>query len=185
MNDARPILERLSDEKHARTAFNELYTMFAPMVREFAVCLLKSETEADDITHDIFLKIWTKRKQSKDIYNFQSYLFMMVKNAVLNRFQHMKVDRKCKEYFTIMSDVFSEDLHDKMSHDELLLLLEIAIENLPPKRKEIFKMSRIEGLSYRAIAEKLGISQKTVENQISSALTALRKVALVTIPFFL
>ncbi|MCM1177741.1 MAG: RNA polymerase sigma-70 factor [Bacteroidales bacterium] len=185
MEDARAILERLSDDRHARAAFNELYTTFAPTVRTFAACLLKNEAEADDITHDIFLKVWTKRKSIKEIANFQSYLFMMAKNAVINRFHHISVERKCKEYFSIASDVFSEDLQEKLDNDELILLLEIAIENFPTRRKEIFMLSRFEGLSYKEIAERLEISQKTVEGQISSALAALRKIALAIVPFFM
>lgn len=69
-------------------AFDELYMRYAPRVEAFACCMLKSRSEAEDLAHDIFLKIWENRRSIGHIRSLGNYLFRMTKNAVFDRFEH-------------------------------------------------------------------------------------------------
>ena len=76
-------------------------------------------------------------------------------------------------------------MEERILAEELGLLLDIAVENMPPQRKQIFKMSRKEGLSNEEISLKLNINKRTVENHITQALADLRKVLKIVLPFFI
>lgn len=157
-------------------SFNELYLQYAPRVKAFVFAFLKDKEEASDITHDIFMKIWNRRASMQNVSDFSAYIFRMAKNAVMDFFEHSMVDARYRDMVAGASDIVSVDLSDLVSTEELAVLIQMAIEKMPPRRKEIFIMHRFKGLTYKEIAERLGISPKTVENQISAALTELRKI---------
>lgn len=166
-------------------SFNELYICYAPRVKAFVFALLKDREEARDITHDIFMKIWNRRNDLRNISDLSAYIFRMAKNAVLDFFEHSMVDARYRDMVSDSSEILSADLSDLISAEELAILIQMAIEKMPPRRKEIFIMHRFKGLTYKEISERLGISPKTVENQISAALADLRKVmALVALIVF-
>lgn len=134
---------------------------------------LKSKEEAEEIVQDVLLKLWQNRGKI-DISGFlEGYLFKMTKNLLLNRI-------RTKSRKGIYTEELQFDIAGSMRTDQSLLLEDMqiflakAIHGMPSKRQVIFKMSRIEGLSNKQIALKLGLSEKTVENQIGRAIKYLR-----------
>ena len=136
--------------------------------------MLKDHSEAEDITQDIFLKIWRNRTSIGAVDAFGPYLFRMARNAVYDRFDN----RSVRENYARRASLLPEyELPDSaIDSRDLLLLIRMVVEKMPEQRRRIFRMSREEGLSNDQRAEQLSISRRTVENQISRALAELRKL---------
>ncbi len=151
--------------------FLEIYRAFYGKVFTFVLSLVKSKANAQDITQNIFMKLWKNRKKLEHIKSMDDYLFILSKNACMDYFR--KASRK-KE---IATNVFDEFLLSRIVSspekriDALSDIEELrhVIDSLPSKRRDIFIMSRFDGLSNDEIASILGVSKKTVENQISLA----------------
>ena len=162
-------------------AFRTLFEMFFPKVKIFLVKFLKDEVVAEDISQDIFVKIWTYREALPDIRSFNTYIYRMTRNAALN---HIRGGRQ-KINISEISILDDRDVESEYHTKEKELLIRLMVEHMPPQRQRIFKMSREQGLSNEDIAIKLGISKKTVENNITLALKDLRNVILAFLVFFL
>ena len=94
-------------------AFDELYMRYAPRVEAFACCMLKSRSEAEDLAHDIFLKIWENRRSIGHIRSLGNYLFRMTKNAVFDRFEHKSVQVRYERQCLAAGDFLSDDVAAK------------------------------------------------------------------------
>lgn len=151
--------------------FLEIYRAFYGKVFTFVLSLVKSKANAQDITQNIFMKLWKNRKKLEHIKSMDDYLFILSKNACMDYF------RKSSRKKEISTDVFDEFLLSRIVSspekriDALSDIEELrhVIDSLPSKRRDIFIMSRFDGLSNDEIASILGVSKKTVENQISLA----------------
>lgn len=159
-------------------AFDSLYLRYAPHVEAFACCMLKDRSEAEDLAHDLFLKIWENRDSLPNIRSFKSYLFRMTKNAIFDRFEHKAIDARFRQTARQVDipELVSDDIATRIDQQDLLLLIELAIERMPRQRQRVFRMSRIDGIPQPEIARELGISLKTVEYHIHEALADLRKL---------
>lgn len=165
-------------------AFDELYMCYAPHVEAFAYCMLKNKSEAEDLAHDIFLKLWENRESIGHIKSFRNYLFRMTKNAVFDIFEHKSVQFRYERQYLQVEDFFSEDVSAKIASEDLLMLINIAIEQMPAQRQRVFRLSRYEKHSHQEIAQELGISPKTVEYHIRTALAELKKIVGIIAFFF-
>lgn len=137
---------------------------------------------AHGIVQDTFLKLWEKRTNLDDNTYLQSYLYRLTRNNCLNYLKHLKVQEKYKKFSRIKkleielnSTALNHSSAEKIISDELEEKINETIESLPPKCKQIFKMSRYDEMKYKEIAKELNLSVKTVENQIIKALGILRK----------
>lgn len=152
-------------------AYKELFVSFYNPLLRFAVTLVKSREQAEEVVSDVFINIWEKRKRINSIGNLKVYLFIAVKNTALNYLSRQNknltdsVDEAGIEFKSIYFD--PEQL---MVTAEMVARIKEAIELLPPKCKLIFKLIKEEELKYRDVAEILGVSIKTVESQIAIAL---------------
>jgi RNA polymerase sigma-70 factor (ECF subfamily) len=123
--------------------------------------------------------VWERRDRLLEIDRIEPYLFRMASNMVLQYIRHKKVvaDYMAKKsYSQTRKEVFSSaDIESDIDANDMALLIWQYVEAMPSRRKEIFKMSRYEGIKTDEIAETLGISKKTVENMLSLALSDIRK----------
>ncbi|MDO5987541.1 RNA polymerase sigma-70 factor [Flavivirga amylovorans] len=129
---------------------------------------------AEDIVQNIFMMVWERRQKLKDIYSLKSYLYQSVYNEFIN--QHRKKKNLLsleKEYISTLNTILEEE--DTNELPKLIALVKQEIQNLPPKCKSVFTLAKHEGLTYAEIAEHLGISFRTVENQMSKAFTLIRE----------
>lgn len=136
---------------------------------------MDSDTLAEDIVQDVFLKIWKKRSEFDIHDDLKSYLFTSVRNR---SFEHLRRDRMIsnhEENIKLNESLLHETEIDEIEKYVRLEKIYQAINTLPTKCKEVFSLSKINGLSYAEIAEHLNISVKTVENQIIRALKLLRE----------
>ncbi len=158
-----------------KKALDEIYNHFYPKLYAFAKGFLKVEDDIDDILQDVFIKLWTNREKIKNLETFNSYLFAITKNAIVSYFRQKSKNPKFESQVKELA-MFGAVVQDKnLEYEDLKANLDILIGQLPEKRKIIFKLSREEGLSNIEIAEKLGISKKTVEDHMLHSLRFLRK----------
>ena len=152
-------------------AYKELFVSFYNPLLRFAVTLVKSKEQAEEIVSDVFINIWEKRKRIDSITNLKVYLFIAVKNTSLNYLRKQgknlinSIDEGAVEYKSIYFN--PEQL---LVTAEMVARIKAAIELLPPKCKLIFKLVKEEELKYKDVADILGISVKTVESQLAIAL---------------
>lgn len=133
--------------------------------------IIKNTAVSEDIVQSVFMKLWETR-ETTDIRSFRSYFVQCVKNRCIDYIRNQQVKNR---FDNLVPDavqmVIDEDLWTKT---ELTELIEKSVESLPPRCREIFRMSRYENLKIAEIADKLQISKRTVETQISKALKILR-----------
>lgn len=157
-----------------------------PKVVSFATRLLMSEAAAEDVTQDVFMKLYERPDIWRDKCSESSrkYLFTMTRNHVYNIIKRRGVERKYQEFILHKYDVFSEaTLKEKLQAKELEEIVLDAIEKMPKQRKRVFEMSRLEGLTNLEIADNLKLSVRTVERHIYLALSDLKKILLILIFF--
>lgn len=166
--------------------FEQFYAANLPRVKNFARLLTKSEEDAEDIAQNIFLKLWTRPDLWQGQESMTGYLYTVTRNEIFNLFKHQKVEQEYESHIIrsqLIGELCDEDtsLLENLYYKEIVLLVELALNQLPPRRKQVFEMSRIEGLSHKEIAEKLQIPVRTVEDHIYKTLTELRKVLMFVI----
>ena len=158
---------------NAFQAFVEAY--YTPLFN-FVNSYLKDQDTSKDIVQDSFIKLWLKRKELLENISLSQYLFTIARNLCIDHFRKQKIEDQYlfslnrTDYFTL-NDQSLKQLIQK----EFLEEVEKEIQKLPPQCEKIFRMHRMDGLKYREIAKELGISERTVENQISKAMRILRK----------
>jgi len=168
-------------------AFNTLFGEYSDRLYLFAFGYLKSEAEAEELVQEVFTRIWEKRKELKAELSFKSFIFTIAFNIIK---KHFRKEACLSEYFrTIVHEDYDFQTTQKITYSSLFQYVTELVNQLPRKRKEIFMMSRFEGLSIKEISEELNISHKTVENQLTDALkfirTYLKSESLSIILFFL
>jgi len=158
-----------------KAAFEELFRNYFTPLCSFAQKFVNDADEAKDIVHNVFINLWNKRGDIDLETSLKSYLFQGVQNRSLN---YIRDHKKLVQFDTPQSEVaLSQYLEsrDHLESSEAESRINQALDGLPDKCKEIFLMNRFDGLKYREIAEKLDISIKTVETQMSRALKNLRE----------
>jgi RNA polymerase sigma-70 factor, ECF subfamily len=155
-------------------AFQTLFLKYYSAMCRFANQLLNDRELAEEIAQDMFVKIWEKRALLNIETSVQHYFFRSVRNHCLNHIQHEKIK---KQYANKIMESAHQEINTEQYYLEIDLVkrIEKSIASLPPKRMEIFRLSREQGLKYKEIADKLGISVKTVEAQMGLALKYLRE----------
>lgn len=179
-------MKKQTEDLDAR--FEQFYAANFPRVKNFARLLTKSEEDAEDIAQNIFLKLWTRPELWQEQENMTSYLYTVTRNEIFNLFKHQKVEHEYEDKMIkaqLIGELCDEDtsLLENLYYKEVLLLIKMSLNQLPPRRRQVFEMSRFEGLSHKEIAEKLQIPLRTVEDHIYKTLTELRKVLMFVILF--
>jgi RNA polymerase sigma factor (sigma-70 family) len=149
-NNEAQLLSRLSaGDQHA---FREIFELHWDQIHAVGLKILKSPELAKDLAQDTFLRIWYNREQLKDVHNFQAYLNVLSRN--------LAIDLLRKKVFTVDNEdylvaYFSEEavsLTEEAEYKELKQLLHEAVNHLPPQMQQVFRLSRLEGLSHAEIA---------------------------------
>ena len=154
-------------------AFNELFQLFGNRIFRFAFGYLKSESEAEELVQDVFLKIWEKRFELNENLSFKAYLFTIAFNIIRKYFTKKALTHRYLEHQIF--DDFDINTVQQIDYDSTKRLIDSIVDQLPLKRKAVFIKSRFEGFSVKEIAEELGRSPKTVENQLGEALKFVRE----------
>lgn len=156
-----------SDEK----AFKEFFNLFADRLYQFAFSFLKSTHLSEEAVADVFLKVWISRTGLTNIENIKAYLFKAAYNTSLNYLDDAKRrEAENLEYLDVGLGVDRICPETKLIQKELKDKIDKAVETLPPRCKLIYKLAKVEQMKYKEISDLLGISVKTIDNQLSIAL---------------
>jgi RNA polymerase sigma-70 factor, ECF subfamily len=168
---------RNSSEK----AFRVVYDHYFLRLERFAAGYVIDRVEAQDIVQSVFLTLWDRKESLYPGTNLQNYLITLTKNQCLNYLRHIRAQlnyqtRQEKRNAELLLNYYAlEKLNEnKLLFDELEIAAKQAIDSLPGQSREVFILSRIEGMKYQEIALRLEISVKTVEKKMSIALELLR-----------
>jgi len=156
-------------------AYKLLFTALYPYLYPFARALVKTKEPAEEIVSDVFIKVWEKRKELDKVDNLKLYLYVATRHIALNYLEKEKrKPTNAIDYFQ-HAELISVHLDPEqlLITADMMALLRKAVDQLPPKCKVIFKLVKEDGLKYKEVAEILGISVKTVENQLAIALHKL------------
>ena len=166
------VFQILQNNEHA---FKQLYQMYYPRVVYFITSIVKTRIIAQDLAQDVFVNIWTNKKQLDPTLNLNNYIFVVSRNVAIN---HLK-----KEMLLLYSSIKPEQLdisvdntiENNLFAKEISLLIEMIVSEMPAQQQSIYRLSREKGMSNEEIANLLNISKKTVENQISLALKDIKQ----------
>lgn len=172
MNDAILIKQLNASDKRA---FALLYDKYVGMVYCFLVSVLRQEGLAEDLTQWCFMQMWERRETISAERNLPAWLYVIARNAAIKELRRQVTAANYVEYALNSKQ---EAQHDAGPQSDLKIIteeMERVVGQLPESRRKIFLMRTVDGLSVNEIAEKLGISPKTVETQIARAKQALRE----------
>lgn len=161
---------RQGNERVFETVFRKHYQALC----NYACGILKDMDDAEEVVQSIFMKFWEQREGIEINVSLKSYLYRAVHNTCLNRLKHLKIQEVHKQYVGNYYEENHDSATEIMDKVELENRIADALEKLPEQCRLIFKMSRFEELKYQEIADKLGLSIKTIENQIGKALRIMR-----------
>ena len=155
--------------------FEALFRSHYAALHAFARGYIEDPQQAEEMVQDVFFKIWEKRDQIEINISLKSYLYSSVRNHCLNHLKHLKVRSRYSDFVMNHESELHSDVEEKLDFSELQEKVHELMQSLPEQCQRIFRMSRFEGKKQREIAEELGISIKTVENQMGRALKVMRE----------
>ena len=155
-------------------AFCELYATYKNRLIYFAMRFLKSREYAEDVFQDAFTVVWQSRRFINPDASFSSYLYTIMRNRILNQLRNAANEEKLKESILSQALDYTEDTKREVMLNDLKSHISHALQQLTPRQREIFEMSREAQLSHKEIADKLGISVNTVQEHISISLKLIR-----------
>ncbi len=168
------LLEQLKDGD--MLAFDVIYKQYSSRLYGFVLQLIKQESDAEEIVQEVFVKIWESRKDINAYSSFDSYLFTIAYNNTISLLRKRVSEKKYLEYLKSIQQVSgSVDIIEEIHFKDVKSNFEKLVNQLTSRQKEVYNLSREEGLTHKEIAKKLGISQNTVEIHISNALKFIKK----------
>lgn len=158
------------------SAFNELYNIYSDMLYSFIVQLTKSPSEAKDIVQETFLRIWLTRENLMPDKSFKAYLFQIAHNLIIDALRKQVNKISFEQYISskYFEDYSNNNIEDTISFDDFVALLEQAKQKMSRRQREIFSLSRQQGMDVEEIAKTLNLSEKTVRNNLSIALGIIK-----------
>ncbi|MFY7900411.1 MAG: RNA polymerase sigma factor [Chitinophagaceae bacterium] len=153
-----------------RIAYTQMYTQYLPKIYQFIYRFTHQSKEiTEEIVQDVFLSIWEKKETLVAVQNFDSYVFKIAKNKVLNSIKHQAFKDHLHQSFSQTLDTKHVNTESSIVYAEYHQTAIDAIKNLPEKRRIVFLLSTQVGLSLDEIAQKLGISKSRVKQQLYEA----------------
>ncbi len=186
MRDEKSILKRL--KAGDMSAIDAIYHSYSKKLYSFTFSLLKDHNQSEDLIQDIFVTLWEKRDQINPDLSFENYLFTICYNSVRKFFRRKNIEHKVKDYLLKNSPESIPETANTVIYNELMDIVERAVEKLPPRRKLVYKLSRQEYMQIKEIAESLSISSRTAECHLTKALSfikqELEKASLLSLLYF-
>lgn len=149
-----------------KAAYNELYARYSVPVSRFMQKYLHSAVLSEDATQDVFIKIWNKREQLKDIQSFKAYLFTMSRNQALDNLKTAFRTETAISQISASITEYRNTVEDDRLTKEYLLFIENTLATLPQRSREIFTLCREQGKTYDEAAKELGISRNAIKNHM-------------------
>jgi len=157
-------------------AFDAIYYKYCQKLHAFVMMYLKLEEDAEEIVQEVFVKIWQSRSKVDVNASFESYLFTIAYNTTMSLLRKRMSETKSREYLKSLQQIStSEEIIEDIYVQELNQKVQSIVDQLTPRQKEIYLLSREEGLTHGEIAKKLNISESTVNNHLVTILKYLKE----------
>ncbi|MCX2451282.1 RNA polymerase sigma-70 factor [Pedobacter sp. PLR] len=165
----------LKISKGDKRAFTTLFEGYYKSLAAYIFKLTESMEVTEEIVQDVFIKVWLKRETLTGISSFSNYLFILSRNKTLN---HLRKQARYSSHFQSLETELETDVRTEEENDiyeDFRLLIDDAIERLPPQQKRIYQLSRFERLKYEEIAQQLSLSAETVKKHMYLATKAIKE----------
>lgn len=169
----RCLLVKLS--KGDKAAFEKIYTDFSGRIYHFVHLSILNKQDAEGIVQDVFIIVWSERRNIDLTKSFKSFLYTIAKNKVNDYLRKVLQEKKYLESLIGEFSISDNDLEKIVNYRETQKVISELINLLPEKRKRAFELSRFQGKRYHEIAREMNISENTVDTHIRKALTFLRE----------
>jgi len=168
-------------------AFEWLYNTYKHQLAGNLIKLVKSSDVAEDILHDVFVKVWENRTKIDPERSFEGYLYRIAANMVADFYRKISKDRNYQEYLIAIQETVYQHIDELLENKYRRELIDKALTELPPKCRTVFQLCKIEGRSYEEVSNLLQISPNTISNHLNRA---NKKILLflqnpVNLPYFL
>jgi RNA polymerase sigma-70 factor (family 1) len=170
--DEQHLIEQL--QHNSETAFDHIYDLYWKQLFQYAYNRLQSEDAAKDMVQDVFISFWNKKDVFKLTSSLSAYLFSILRFKLIDHYYASEVKKKHALHINQIEHPSDNNVNQSVYIREINGLLNLSVQKLPGKMKEVFELSRLKGYSTREISEQLNISEQTVKNQLSTALKRLR-----------
>jgi RNA polymerase sigma-70 factor (family 1) len=167
------LIDLLKEDDEA--AFTEIYSRYAENLTGFASSKLYCLADASDIIHDLFVTLWEERRSLMVHRKLESYLFTLVRYRVVDKIRKNITKEGYAGMISMLSQSYRPEVEGQIAAKELQQQVNSKLEELSPRVKEVYKLSREQHLSIKEIAGKLEVSEQTVKNQLTAALKHLRQ----------
>jgi RNA polymerase sigma-70 factor (ECF subfamily) len=156
-----------------RIAFEKVFFGFADRLYYFAMRYLRNQHDAEELVQEVFVKLWENRGSLNEELSFSGYLYTIARNTIFNQNRKRVNEQAYQEYVKNALQLASTKTEDDLIYADIKNLVDKVVEDLPPQRKLVYKMSRDQGLTYKEIAQELSLSERTVEAHIRLALKTI------------
>jgi RNA polymerase sigma-70 factor (family 1) len=155
-------------------ALAEIYRLYNPRLYGRILLLVKSVPQTEEILQDVFIKVWEYRASINIEKSFGAFLFKIAENKVYDFFRKVIRNKKLEAEYIALATIDYMALQEFTEDDEKAVLLETVIKALPPQRQQVFRLCKMEGMSYKEVSEYLGISLSTISDHMVKATKAIR-----------
>ncbi|QNL49379.1 RNA polymerase sigma-70 factor [Olivibacter sp. SDN3] len=155
-------------------AFRKIYDQLHPKIYRFIFSLLKDNNQSEEILQETFINLWLNKHKIDTQLPLYPYLYLTARRLTIDAFRKASNEHRLKERLQFLQGVSANDTEDKIMAADLQRITDELIDSLPRQQKIVFQLSRIDGLSYDEIAEKLHLSRNTVRNHLVCALKTLK-----------
>jgi RNA polymerase sigma-70 factor (family 1) len=173
INDEKTLLRMTANGN--RQAFTQLYAIHLQTLSRYIFLFIKSQEETEEILQEIFIKIWENREKLSEVDSLKNYLFRIAKNKLLDKVRHLQIRKRAHLEIIRTRNISETTTSDQYAYKEYYLVVQQAIEKLPPRRKLIFRLNIENGLSQDEIATQLHISKSVVQKQMYRASLFVRE----------
>jgi RNA polymerase sigma-70 factor (ECF subfamily) len=171
MKNEKAFIKSISSED--KNEFRDLFNSYRGKVYGYALKILKSETEAEDVLQDVFLKLWLHGNIG-ELENFEGYLKVTTRNHVFKVLRRQNLQCVTESLLKVEWTEGHNETEESLLLNDSQLILNEAIDQLPPRQKLVYNLCKTEGLKYEAVAEVLSISPLTVKTHMQHSLRFLR-----------
>lgn len=172
MPDDKRLAKRLRDGNTA--AFRNCYHKYVQKLYAFALRTARCPALAEDVVHDVFVKMWENRHKIDPEQSLQAWLFTVTRNHLLNLIKRKKIELAAVEQIYSETEPGQNHTEDEVLYNESERLFRQAVDQLPEKRRQIFRLCHIQGLTYDEAASQLNISSSTVNSQMVKARSSIK-----------
>ncbi|WEK17913.1 MAG: RNA polymerase sigma-70 factor [Candidatus Pedobacter colombiensis] len=150
-------------------AFTKIYNAYSQRIYANILHLVKDPDLAQEFLQDVFMRLWENRATIDSNLSFQSYLFRTSSNLVYDYMRREKVKTQVQNYLIHVGTELHTDQEDELAYKQSKVILDTTISKLPPMRRQVYQLCKIEGISYKEVSEQLNISTSTINDHIVKA----------------